>query len=224
VNTERTSSLHRVYCAGPLFNPSERREMRAIAAVLAAAGFQTFLPHADGMEFAKVLPYLDHNGHERHEAAAVLHKAIFALDAYQVVVGCGSLVCNLNGRVPDEGAVAEATMAWMLGKPVVLFKQDIRTSVSGRDNPLVAGLAEFALAGEFDEMIDSLHRQIETVDRRPDVDAAAQLPPKVRQAVEKGRALWRRMCENAEPLDDAQLAQIVWSLFGPTPAGGCVHS
>ena len=80
-----------------------------------------------------------------------MHRAIFALDAYQVVVGCGSLVCNINGRVPDEGAVAEASMAWTLGKPVVLYKQDIRTAVSGRDNPLVAGLAEFAVAAEFDE-------------------------------------------------------------------------
>ena len=31
---------------------------------------------------------------------------------------------NLNGRVPDEGAVAEATMAWMLGKPIVFYKAD----------------------------------------------------------------------------------------------------
>ncbi|OTP76147.1 Nucleoside 2-deoxyribosyltransferase [Caballeronia sordidicola] len=42
----------RVYCAGPLFNARERAEMDSIASVLEQAGFSTFLPHRDGLEFA----------------------------------------------------------------------------------------------------------------------------------------------------------------------------
>ena len=49
-------NLHRVYCAGPLFNEAERREMLAIADVLRVGGFEPFVPHADGMEFAQLQP------------------------------------------------------------------------------------------------------------------------------------------------------------------------
>ena len=45
--------MSRVYCAGPLFNESERTEMAAIAQVLEKAGHTTFLPHRDGFEYAQ---------------------------------------------------------------------------------------------------------------------------------------------------------------------------
>src|SRR5690348_8036103 len=133
----------RVYCAGPLFNEPERREMSSIAVSLRQVGFEPFVPHADGLEFAKVQPHLAAQGYDPAAAGRLLHEAIFALDVYQVVIGCGSLVMNMNGRVPDEGAVSEAAMAWILGKPVVIYKADARTKVSSRDNPLVVGLSDF---------------------------------------------------------------------------------
>jgi nucleoside 2-deoxyribosyltransferase len=97
------ANLRRVYCAGPLFNEAERREMLAIAHALRQGGFETFLPHADGFEFSNVLPYLVEQGHAPAFAAHCLHAAIFAMDTYQVLLGCGSLVFNMNGRAPDEG-------------------------------------------------------------------------------------------------------------------------
>jgi hypothetical protein len=154
------------------------------------------------------------------QAGEVLHRAIFALDVFQVVAGCGSLVCNINGRVPDEGAVAEAAMAWTLGKPVVLFKQDIRTTVSSRDNPLVAGLTEFAIASEFEELIDSLHRQIDQCEAPP--GRASVLPPRVRKTVTAGEALWNGIVELADSPNNAALAELVLELFGPTRSGGIV--
>ncbi len=39
-----------VYCSGPLFSPEEVIAMGKIASVLEAAGFNTFLPHRDGVE------------------------------------------------------------------------------------------------------------------------------------------------------------------------------
>ena len=41
---------NRIYCSGPLFCAEEVGGMSAIAKVLEDAGFQTFLPHRDGME------------------------------------------------------------------------------------------------------------------------------------------------------------------------------
>ena len=54
----------RVYCAGPLFNEAERREMSAIAEVLRRSGYEPFVPHADGLEFARVQPYLAEQGYD----------------------------------------------------------------------------------------------------------------------------------------------------------------
>ncbi|MCH8223164.1 MAG: nucleoside 2-deoxyribosyltransferase, partial [Chloroflexi bacterium] len=113
----RPQDVLRVYCAGPLFNRSERAEMTAIAEVLCASGYRVFLPHRDGMEFRLVHRVLVERGWPAPQAAEFLHAAIFALDVYQLAIDCDALVWNLNGRTPDEGAVSEAAIAWTLGKP-----------------------------------------------------------------------------------------------------------
>ncbi|HEV3025252.1 MAG TPA: nucleoside 2-deoxyribosyltransferase, partial [Pirellulales bacterium] len=181
----------RVYCAGPLFNEPERREMEAIAGALRAHGFEPWLPHADGLEFAKVLPYLTDEGYDSAAAGRLLHEAIFALDVYQVVLGCGSLVLNINGRVPDEGAVSEAAIAWTLGKPIVIYKADARSKVSGRDNPLVVGLTRFETVDEIGAIGEALAMQI--ADSGLDPHAAVSCSPHLYGTVAAGQRLWRRL-------------------------------
>ena len=75
-------AVRRVYCAGPLFNAAERAEMMALADTLRQAGYEPFVPHADGMEFSQVQPYLTGLGHDPREVGAWVHEAIFALDVY----------------------------------------------------------------------------------------------------------------------------------------------
>src|SRR5437762_1876790 len=82
---------------GPLFNDAERAEMLAIGAALTRAGFEPFVPHADGMEFALVVPWLVGQGYPAADVGQWVHEAVFALDVYQVAVGCGALVFNMNG-------------------------------------------------------------------------------------------------------------------------------
>mgnify|MGYP003981738111 CR=1 FL=1 len=47
---------------------------------------------------------------------------------------------NINGRVPNEGTVVEAGIAWNAGKKIVIYKTDLRTLLKGSDNPLLSGL------------------------------------------------------------------------------------
>ncbi|MFM0646005.1 nucleoside 2-deoxyribosyltransferase [Paraburkholderia bryophila] len=138
----------RVYCAGPLFNAAERAEMDSIAHTLEAAGFATFLPHRDGLEFARLKPELEKLGASVEEAAQILDRAIFSLDTYQLLERCDVVVANLNGRVADEGTVVEASLAWHAGKPLVLFKADARSMLSGSDNPMLAGLGDFQVVAQ----------------------------------------------------------------------------
>ena len=181
----------RVYCAGPLFNSAERREIVEIADHLAEAGFLPFVPHRDGMEFADVRPYLIERGHDPLEVGQLLHEAVFALDTYQVIVGCGSLVCNLNGRVPDEGAVAETAMAWTVGKPIVLYKDDVRSKIVGRDNPLVVGMADFQVVNEIKDLASALVHRI--AQQREQFDEAPPVPHHLRAILDRGARLWTQL-------------------------------
>jgi nucleoside 2-deoxyribosyltransferase len=203
--------LRRVYCAGPLFNAAERHEMEQIAEAIAGCGFVPFLPHAE-VQFVEVHPLLIERGLSPAQAGAVLHDAIFALDVYGVVLGCGSLVFNLNGRVPDEGAVAEATMAWMLGKPMVYFKSDSRSMIEGRDNPIVAGQTRFKTVDTIDAVGPALEESIRSVARDP--DAEMPCPAHLAETLRLGSQFQESLDALGSPRLAEPLAEIILGLFG----------
>ncbi|MGE0609868.1 MAG: nucleoside 2-deoxyribosyltransferase [Pirellulales bacterium] len=206
-------NLQRVYCAGPLFNEAERREMLRVAYVLQRGGFETFVPHSDGMEFAEVLPYLVEQGFDPQQTGQLLHEAVFALDVYQVAVDCGSLVFNMNGRVPDEGGVAESAIAWTLGKPVVLYKEDVRSAVAGRDNPLLVGQTGFSTTNDLEALPSLLRDKIEEMS----LDAAWQTPcpPHLERVITAGERLWSGLQQLGRDRSSPAVAEIILELFGP---------
>lgn len=149
-----------VYCAGPLFNPAEKAEMESIATVLEKSGNTTFLPHRDGLEFAKLHSQLLKQGVPAPKAAAVLVRAIFVLDVHLILDVVNVVVANLNGRVPDEGTIVEATLAWHKGLPLVFYKSDVRSLLYGADNPLVLGLTNFQVVASIQEIPDAVEHQL----------------------------------------------------------------
>lgn len=132
----------KIYCAGPLFNNKEREEMQEIADVLEAKNFDVFLPHRDGFEFTNLSTAIEEFIQSKKETNLLLQKAIFTLDVYQVLSSDG-LILNMNGRVPDEGSMVEAGIAWNAGKKIVIYKNDSRSLINGEDNPLLIGLSDF---------------------------------------------------------------------------------
>ena len=150
------SSPARVYCAGPLFTPTERDEMQKIALALEEDGYETFLPQRDGLELTKCVEQLVKNGCSPSDAAQLMSEAIFALDVFQVLEGCDVVVANINGRVPDEGTVSEVAMAWARGKVVVGYKTDSRSVFQGQDNPLLTGLFNFILCRSIPEVVSAV--------------------------------------------------------------------
>ena len=187
----------RIYCAGPLFNRAEREEMAEIARTLEGAGFSAFLPHRDSFLFPDVHREFLRGGYDSAEATGMIQRAIFCLDTYEVVSGCQGLVLNMNGRVPDEGAVAEAAMAWMAGKAVVLYKADSRSLIQGNDNDLVLGLGSFGKVSTIPEIAYAFAQLFRS--RRPGKDPL--LPPAVKSAVEAGRRLSRLLVGCKSPAD-----------------------
>lgn len=204
----------RVYCAGPLFNASERAEMTEIADTLVEAGYDVYLPHRDGMEFRLVLEVLVQRNWPPAVAAHFLHAAIFALDVYQAAIACDAMVWNLNGRTPDEGAVSEAAIAWTLGKPLVAYKDDVRSLIAGRVNPLLVGLVDFDTVDSITHIPGALGDALRSQPvSRIKLD---NLPAKLRKTISDGRRLWETMGNTAIQVGNERVADVVTELFAPS--------
>jgi len=188
-----------VYCAGPLFNRSEQDFMKRMAATLERGrGFETFLPQRDGLEFANLLPALKSRGMPAEEAKARLSRAVFALDVYMVVQGCSAVVANLNGRVPDEGTVVEAALAYSVGKPLVLYKDDSRSSLDGSDNPMLLGLGRAKYVSSLDQLPRVVKDALSvTALRQP----SRPLPVHLQQELKIGKSLRQRLLRSPRESD-----------------------
>jgi len=151
---------NRIYCSGPLFCAEEVGGMNAIAKVLEDAGFQTFLPHRDGLE-----AFIMRFGNSSFPSTVstirtCVDYAIFSLDVYELIEQCGAVVCNLNGRVPDEGMIVEAALAYAAGKPLVLFKDDARAPFGGYDNSMLTSLVRGEIVKNLKELPAALKHEI----------------------------------------------------------------
>jgi nucleoside 2-deoxyribosyltransferase len=151
--------MARVYCAGPLFNEPERREMQEIAAQLERAGHETFLPQRDGLELAQLEPIIAELA-EPQLASDALHRAIFSFDMFKLLSWSEGVVANFNGRVPDEGTVVEAAVAWHSGKALVLYKHDSRAPFAGADNPMLTGLTDGRIVDNYADIVGLLEAQL----------------------------------------------------------------
>jgi nucleoside 2-deoxyribosyltransferase len=198
---------YRIYCAGPLFNPSERAEMEMLTEAIEQGGFKTFLPHRDGFVFGAIVPDLVRAGYTLDVARWMARQAIFALDVQQVLLECDGTVVNLNGRVPDEGAVVEGAIAWTAGKPVVLFKDDARSKIDGLDNPLIAGLGGFRLVSRSEDLARALTRAL--TEHPPEKLQVNALPATTRQTIERGQ----RLSDGYGTGDSRRLVQTIIELF-----------
>ena len=173
----------RIYCSGPLFCAEEVGGMSAIARTLENAGFRTFLPHRDGIE-----SYVMRFGNAALPAALPalrtrIDYAIFALDVYELVECCDAVVCNLNGRVPDEGMIVEAAIAWAAGKPLVLYKDDARAPFGGHDNSMLTSLVRGDITARLTDVPAALRRALARG------TPPALLPEDVQKAIAHGRRL-----------------------------------
>ncbi len=173
----------RIYCSGPLFCAEEVGGMTAIANVLEDAGFRTFLPHRDGIE-AYVLLFSNPSFPSNVSAIRKqIDYAIFSLDVYELIERCHAVVCNLNGRVPDEGMIVEAALAYASGKPLVLFKDDVRAPFGGYDNSMLTSLVRGRLVGKLKDLPSAL---ADVISQKKDI---VPLSDELKKAVSNGKRI-----------------------------------
>jgi nucleoside 2-deoxyribosyltransferase len=84
----------------------------------------------------------------------------YAMDVYELMERCGAVVCNLNGRVPDEGMIVEASLAYAAGKLLVLFKDDVRAPFGGYDNSMLTSLVRGGIIKKLKELPSALKQEM----------------------------------------------------------------
>ncbi len=132
-----------IFLSGPMFDGADLWEQGQIKQVLVAAGYDTYLASEDGIEDETLIanlksPLMELTAFQK--VALMVQKLGWTLDIYMATFGCDAMVFNMNGRVPDEGSVAEAANAFAVGMPVVTFKSTSITMWGPFDNPMVAAL------------------------------------------------------------------------------------
>ena len=191
------ASVSRIYCSGPMFSPADHWEMAGIAAALEGAGHTTYLPQRDGLELGPLM-----NNLRRHLFEVVLEATMlrrlglwvmqvgFALDVYQLVRRCDSVVFAMNGRVPDEGSVVEASIAFAANKPLVIYKDTPITLLSsGFDSPMVQGLAG---TWEYAGSVGAIPAVVAAAEARIAADEPYTyvVPPHLARVCTLGEAVW----------------------------------
>jgi len=136
------TDLSPVYISGPMFSVADKWQQRAIKHTLLSAGFTTYLPQHDGIEVGSLMASVNQaNTSQVAPVIAFVRTIVFAMDMYQLLGPCKSLVFNMDGRVPDEGSVSETAAAFVAGKPIVIYKTTPITMLGGEDNPMLSGLS-----------------------------------------------------------------------------------
>ena len=142
-----------VYFAGPLFNQAEREFNERVCSTLEAEGYEIFLPQRDVGDIGE-LEVMDQ---EDVSTEDVLQE-IFEVDR-QGVLEADIVTATLDGRVPSEGTVIEAAIAYEHGIPVIGLKTDRRVFAMDEPyNAMVFGVLDDIVSTP-DELVNAVNDQ-----------------------------------------------------------------
>jgi nucleoside 2-deoxyribosyltransferase len=145
----------RIYFAGPLFTPAERRFIDECAAQLRAAGFDVFVPHE----------------HELALDGTVTAERIFAKD-WAALSEANAILAILDGPTIDDGTACEVGIFYGLmqsdpsKKGIVGMTHDLRAMRDSRREGDVKGLNLFVVgcieaAGEIVTSLEAAQAALE---------------------------------------------------------------
>ena len=132
------------YVAGPLFDEGERWWIEHVEAVVAAAGFDTFLPHRDNppktSDNSRLIFNNDRSGVDR----------------------CDVVVASLNGITTDDGTAWELGYAFAAGKYLIGLHTDWRLRFTDMHVNLMLECSLDVMVHSLDELENALGTWIGT--------------------------------------------------------------
>jgi len=192
-----------VYCSGSQYSLEERDGMLQMATMLEANGYETYLPFRDGFEF-RVWQLVKDPGIDHNQKVGILdisNQVTFALDTFQIIKRCDALVFNMNGRTPEEGAVFRTALAYSVGTPLVLYKNDNRSIFNGKDNTMITGLSgNFTYIKKLAKLPKAIKIAMAKANRAKGVsDQNVSIPPYLERVITLGELVWGMLTEIGLP-------------------------
>jgi nucleoside 2-deoxyribosyltransferase len=191
--TDPTPNGSPVYLSGPMFSAADLWQQQEIATTIEGAGYETYLPQRDGIEVGSVMAMV--NGMDGTVAAQLMQfvrEIVFAMDVYQLLDRCQSVVFNMDGRVPDEGSVVETASAFAAGRPIVIFKTTPITMLGGADNPMIDGLAmTWQRVAQLSDLPAAVAAAVVATSAAGDGTFSPQ--PHVQAVIDLGKSVWSAM-------------------------------
>lgn len=120
----------KIYIAAPLFSAAEKQFNIELRNTLREWGYDTYLPQEDGGIAFNLIKTV--------EQAAKVRRQIFLNDVKEVKE-CDTILCLLDGRVPDEGLCIELGLAYASNKICIGYKTDQRALDKYGDNLMITG-------------------------------------------------------------------------------------
>lgn len=142
-----------VYFAGPLFNQAEREFNSSATELLESEGYDVFLPQRDVGDIGE-LEVMDRDDATTEDVL----QEIFEIDR-QGVLDADIVTATLDGRVPSEGTVIEAAIAYEHDIPVIGLKTDRR--VFAMDEPYNA-----MVFGVLDDIVETPEQLVDAVNEQ----------------------------------------------------------
>lgn len=178
----------RVYVSGAFYNNGEIYSQRTLVQTLESYGFETFFPHRDGLKIAQLVQRYRQQGMSEVKASQWAAQDDFNYNVYQLYL-CDALVSNTQGPEPDGRTASEAALAAAMGKPIILYSDDVRSiGLCNLINPFYDTLKTVPMINNVNYLNESVRQALQLI---PQSVPFPQLAPTLQRAVQQGQRLAR---------------------------------
>lgn len=131
----------KIYMAAGLFNSRENHFNLIMNKQMEQRGYQTILPLRDGFE-DKYFEITARKYMSRDEMTSAERQLVYLRDIGIFIPESDVILANLDEPL-DDGVIVEISYAHMLGKPVIGYRTDVRTTYSGVEG--ISGIHSFVV-------------------------------------------------------------------------------
>ncbi|MCP4760190.1 MAG: hypothetical protein GY870_00315, partial [archaeon] len=115
-------------------------------------------------------------------------------------------IVNLNGRAYDDGAMAELGVAFGAGKPIILFKNDIRTFYKDRIHPTFNAISySYPTVSNFEKIPSAIEKVSNFINKFGENKYFSMKPPNVTKFYNYGLKWFKRLEKRTPPISQMEI-------------------
>lgn len=185
-------SLNRVYFCGSFYTPEEQKKLEYLTNLI-PSNFIFDLPHKGSLEFFYFHLLNSFILEHESEDSILYQNYIYYSQLYNIFKYSNILIYNMNGRVPDMGALLQTSLFYSSGRPIIIYKNDHRSKIFGMDNSMITGLTpEFKTINEINKIPKEIKKLSQTIN-----NTKSMIPKQLTGYITKGE-IFCKLKENVK--------------------------